>query len=56
MRALRGPAQGACFLAAQALPRYPERKVQLQSVLAQRFNLHRPGSGSLDLDLHLPQL
>jgi hypothetical protein len=42
--------------AAQALPRYTVSKAQLQAALAQRFPLHYPVPGLLDLDLHSPQL
>jgi hypothetical protein len=41
---------------AQALPRYTVSKAQLQAALAQRFPLHYPVPGLLDLDLHSPQL
>jgi hypothetical protein len=40
----------------QALPRYTVSKEQLQVALAQRFPLHYPVPGLLDLDLQSPQL
>jgi hypothetical protein len=42
--------------AAPALPRYSVSKEQLQTALAQRFPLHYPVPGLMDLDLHSPQL
>ena len=38
------------------LPRYTVSKEQLQAALAQRFPLHYPVPGLLDLDLQAPQL
>ena len=38
------------------LPRYTVSKAQLQAALAQRFPLHYPVPGLLDLDLQSPQL
>jgi hypothetical protein len=42
--------------AAPALPRYTVSKEQLQTALAQRFPIHYPVPGLMDLDLHSPQL
>jgi hypothetical protein len=42
--------------AAPALPRYTVSREQLQTALAQRFPLHYPVPGLMDLDLHSPQL
>jgi hypothetical protein len=41
---------------APALPRYSVSKAQLQTALSQRFPLHYPVPGLLDLELHSPQL
>ena len=41
---------------APALPRYSVSKEHLQAALAQRFPLHYPVPGLMDLDLHSPQL
>jgi hypothetical protein len=41
---------------APAMPRYTISKEQLQTALAQRFPLHYPVPGLLDLDLQSPQL
>jgi hypothetical protein len=41
---------------APALPRYTVSREQLQAALAQRFRLHYPVQGLLDLELRSPQL
>jgi hypothetical protein len=41
---------------APTLPRYSVSKEQLQAALAQRFPLHYPVPGLMDLDLNSPQL